>query len=71
MHAFSLRVALCIVLGAAMSLGAVTDFSDGMLLGMCFPNLIGVYLLLPVVKEELVSFRKHVAEVDSASPPAE
>ena len=62
---------LCIVLGAAMSLGAVTDFSDGMLLGMCFPNLIGVYLLLPVVKEELVSFRKHVAEVDSASPPAE
>ena len=62
---------LCIVLGAAMSLGAVTDFSDGMLLGMCFPNLIGVYLLLPVVKEELVSFRKHVAEVDSASQPAE
>ncbi|MFQ3223965.1 MAG: AGCS family alanine or glycine:cation symporter [Lentimonas sp.] len=62
---------LCIVIGSALSLDAVTDFSDGMLLAMCFPNLIGVYLLLPVVKEELVSFRKHVAEVDSASPPAE
>ena len=36
---------------SALSLGAVTDFSDGMLLAMCFPNLIGVYLLLPVVKQ--------------------
>ena len=56
----------CIVIGAAMSLGAVTDFSDGMLLGMCFPNLIGVYLLLPVVKDELKSFMKHTKEIDSA-----
>jgi len=55
----------CIVIGAALSLGAVTDFSDGMLLGMCFPNLIGVYLLLPVVKQELVSFRKHAEKIDS------
>jgi AGCS family alanine or glycine:cation symporter len=61
---------LCIILGASMSLGAVTDFSDGMLLGMCFPNLIGVYLLLPVIKEELLSFRKHAAEIDSATRPA-
>ena len=35
-------------------LGAVTDFSDGMLLGMCFLNLIGVYLLLPIVNQEFV-----------------
>lgn len=58
---------ICIVVGAAMSLGAVTDFSDGMLLGMCFPNLIGVYLLLPVVKQELLSFRRHVASIDQAA----
>lgn len=56
----------CIVIGAAMSLGAVTDFSDGMLLGMCFPNLIGVYLLLPVVKKEMKSFIKHAEEIDAA-----
>lgn len=55
----------CIVIGAALSLGAVTDFSDGMLLGMCFPNLIGVYLLLPVVKEEFASFKKHAEKIDS------
>ena len=59
----------CIVIGASMSLGAVTDFSDGMLLGMCFPNLIGVYLLLPVVKQELASFRKHAADIDRSTLP--
>lgn len=56
---------ICIVVGAAMSLGAVTDFSDGMLLGMCFPNLIGVYLLLPIVKKELLSFKAHAEAIDN------
>ena len=52
------KVMFCIfiVIGAPLSLTAVTDFSDGMLLGMCFPNLIGVFLLLPVVKKELAKF---------------
>jgi len=61
---FKLLFCACIVIGSAMSLGAVTDFSDGMLLAMCFPNLIGVYLLLPVVKEELRSFKAYAAEID-------
>jgi AGCS family alanine or glycine:cation symporter len=61
---YKLLFCSCIVIGSAMSLGAVTDFSDGMLLGMSFPNLIGVYFLLPVIKEELTAFRKHAAEVD-------
>jgi AGCS family alanine or glycine:cation symporter len=60
-----------IVIGSAMSLDAVTDFSDGMLLGMSFPNLIGVYFLLPVIKEELAAFRKHVAEIDSGKTKPE
>ena len=62
---YKLIFCACIVIGSAMTLGAVTDFSDGMLLGMCFPNLIGVYLLLPVVKRELINFRKHAAEIDA------
>ena len=61
---YKILFCLCIVVGAAMSLGAVTDFSDGMLLGMCFPNLIGVYLLLPIVKKELASFKEHAAKID-------
>lgn len=56
---------VCIVIGSAMSLGAVTDFSDGMLLGMCFPNLIGVYILLPVIRQELNAFIDHTKKIDS------
>lgn len=62
---FKLLFCFFIIIGSAMSLGSVIDFTDGMLLGMCFPNLIGVYILLPVVKEELIAFRKHAADIDS------
>lgn len=62
---YQLLFCACIVIGSALSLGAVTDFSDGMLLGMCFPNLIGVYFLLPVIRGELKNFRKHAEEIDS------
>lgn len=62
---YQILFCICIVIGSALSLGAVTDFSDGMLLGMCFPNLIGVYLLLPVIKKELRSFQDHAREIDS------
>lgn len=64
--AYKLLFCSCIVIGAAMSLGSVMDFSDGMLLGMCFPNLLGVYLLLPVVKRELDQFCEHAKAVDEA-----
>jgi len=61
---YQLLFCTCIVIGSALSLGAVTDFSDGMLLGMCFPNLIGVYFLLPVVRKELIAFRQHAKQID-------
>ena len=54
-----------VVIGAAASLDAVIDFSDAMLLGMCFPNLIGVYLLLPVVRDEVRKFREHARSIDN------
>jgi AGCS family alanine or glycine:cation symporter len=42
-----------IVLGSSMQLGAVIDFSDAMIFAMAFPNILGLYFLLPVVKKEL------------------
>lgn len=68
---FKLLFCVCIIIGSAMSLGSVIDFTDGMLLGMCFPNLLGVYLLLPVIKEELAAFRQHVDEIDQNSSNVE
>jgi AGCS family alanine or glycine:cation symporter len=42
-----------VVVGSSMQLGAVIDFSDAMIFAMAFPNLLGCYFLLPVVKREL------------------
>jgi len=42
-----------VIVGSSMQLGAVIDFSDAMIFAMAFPNLLGCYFLLPVVKKEL------------------
>ena len=43
-------------LGAVLSLGAVVDFADGWLFLCAFVNLLGVYLLLPVIKQEMKEY---------------
>ena len=40
-------------LGAIFEANAVIDFGDMMILGMAFPNLVGVIMLSGVVKREL------------------
>jgi len=40
-------------LGSIVTRGNILDFSDLMLLGMAFPNLLGVFILSGVVKREL------------------
>ena len=42
-----------VVIGASMELGSVIDFSDAMIFAMAFPNMLGIYFLVPVVKKEL------------------
>jgi AGCS family alanine or glycine:cation symporter len=43
----------CTVLGAIASLGNVLDFSDMMILSCAFPNIIGAFFLLPMLKTKL------------------
>ena len=54
-----------VVVGAVASLGNVIRISDAMIFAMVIPNMVGLYLLLPVVKSELSAFRQHVAEKDA------
>jgi alanine or glycine:cation symporter, AGCS family len=42
-----------VVIGASVSLTAVTDFSDAMILAMVFPNMIGLLFLHPRVADEM------------------
>lgn len=55
---------LMVVVGCSVKLGSVLDFSDAMLFLMCFPNFIGIYFLLPKVREEVKKFDEHVAEIE-------
>jgi len=50
---YKLLFLIFVVLGSSMQLGSVIDFSDAMIFAMAFPNLLGCYFLLPVVKKEL------------------
>lgn len=63
--AYKILFCFVVVVGAAMAPGNVIDFSDAVLLAMCFPNLVGVYLLLPVVRRELGIFKAFTKRVDS------
>ena len=48
------------VMGASASLGAVIDFSDMMILGMAFPNILGLYFLSGEVKADLKDYFKRL-----------
>jgi AGCS family alanine or glycine:cation symporter len=50
---YKLLFLVFVVIGASMQLGSVIDFSDAMIFAMAFPNVLGIYFLLPVVKREL------------------
>src|SRR5690554_268900 len=47
-----------VVIGASVSLGAVLDFSDMMILAMSFPNIIGLYIMSKEVKFDLDAYTK-------------
>ncbi len=56
MNLFKAVFLLMTVVGCSMQLGSIVGIADSMLLLMSIPNLIGVYLLMPVVKRELNSY---------------
>jgi AGCS family alanine or glycine:cation symporter len=51
--AYKIIFLLFIVIGAAATLDAVIKFSDAMILALVFPNMVGLLLLFPRVREEL------------------
>ena len=54
----SYKVVYCafVVVGASANLASVLAFSDGVLIAMSLPNLIGCYVLIPQVKQDMQSF---------------
>ncbi|MEL6637368.1 MAG: alanine:cation symporter family protein, partial [Bacteroidota bacterium] len=60
---YKLIFCLFIVIGAAANMKSIWAFSDAMIFAMVFPNMIGLYLLFPKVKEELNRYLAAIANL--------
>jgi len=52
-YTYKILFLIFVIVGAAASLGSVIGFSDAMIFAMMVPNMIGLVMLAPKVKEEL------------------
>lgn len=55
-----------VVVGSSVGLGAVLDFSDMMILGMAFPNILGLVLLSSEVRADM---KKYFASIRAGEIP--
>lgn len=57
---FQLVFCTFIVVGSAMNLQSVVDFTDATMLAMAVPNLIAIFILLKEIKNDLIEYcKKH------------
>lgn len=49
---------LMIIVGTTTSLSSIIDFSDMLVLSMSVPNILGLYLLAPVIKKEVKEYSR-------------
>lgn len=57
---FNVIFMICTVIGTVSGLGAVIDFSDMMILGMAFPNIIGLLIMSGEVKTDLKAYMNDI-----------
>lgn len=62
-YLYKILFCIFVIIGAGIQLGSVIDFSDAMIFAMLVPNMIGLFLLAPKVKEELVRFKTAIRNV--------
>ena len=62
-HVFSLIFCTFIVIGAAIKLDAILDFADALIFVMAIPNLVGLYILAPEIKQDL---KAYLAKLDAS-----
>ncbi|MBQ4115716.1 alanine:cation symporter family protein [bacterium] len=57
---FNLIYCLFIVIGSAMNVQSIIDITDAMMIAMCIPNVIVLYILAPEIKRDLKDYiEKH------------
>ncbi|ALM70571.1 alanine/glycine:cation symporter family protein [Vibrio vulnificus] len=53
---FKIKFCMFVVIGSAMNLGPVIDFSDAMIFAMALVNIVGLYILVPEVKRDMKDY---------------
>jgi len=53
---FKLMFCIFVIIGCTIPLASVLDFSDAMIFAMAIPNILGIYLLAPIIKREMNSY---------------
>ena len=66
---YKLIFCLVIIVGSSASMGSAVDFSDAALFAMSIPNLIGVYLLIPIIKKEYREYLEYTRKIDAGESP--
>lgn len=61
---YQVMFTLFVVVGSVLSLGSVLDFADAVLFLLALVNIIGLYLLAPVVKREVRDFHAKLRSGD-------
>ena len=57
---FKVFFCIFIAIGCTVNLSAVLDFSDALIFIVALPNILGLYVLAPVIKKELLSYQKRL-----------
>ncbi len=61
-YAYKFLFCIFVIIGSSITLGNVIDFSDAMIFAMMVPNMIGLVILAPYVKEELEKYMKAIKD---------
>jgi AGCS family alanine or glycine:cation symporter len=62
---YKLIFLMFIVIGAAADMSSVWGFSDAMILALVFPNMLGLLILYPKVKQELSKYLNAIKSSNS------
>ena len=67
------KMVFCVfaALGCMIQLDAVLDFSDALVFVIALPNILGLYILAPIIKAELKSYQARLKSGEIASSRAQ
>ncbi len=54
--AFNLIYCIFIVIGSSLNVKSIIEITDAMMIAMCVPNIIALYILCPEIKRDLIEY---------------